>query len=209
MGIQERKDREKLQRRNDIIDSAEQLFFKHGLGNVSMDHIAQEAELSKGTLYLYFKGREDLHYAVVNRGLDLLNEIIQRNHVREASGADNLLQLGRSYIDFSREHPGHFQSMMLFDASSFEKVDKEQSLKILEPGSPLMFLIEIVKTGQEDGSVRNDISPEKLAMILWSHLSSILELITLRGPLLNYLEVDKGSIIDAQFEISLNGVLSK
>ena len=55
MGIAERKEREKLQRRNDIIDAAERLFFQHGFETPTMDDVAREAELSKGTLYLYFK----------------------------------------------------------------------------------------------------------------------------------------------------------
>ncbi|MBL0323310.1 MAG: helix-turn-helix transcriptional regulator [Ignavibacteria bacterium] len=50
MGIRERKEREKEQRRIDILDSARQAFLKHGLEQTSMDRIAQEAELAKGTL---------------------------------------------------------------------------------------------------------------------------------------------------------------
>jgi TetR/AcrR family transcriptional regulator len=50
MGITERKEREKEQRRNAIIDAAEKIFFTKGMDNSTMDDVAEEAELSKGTL---------------------------------------------------------------------------------------------------------------------------------------------------------------
>lgn len=55
MGTTERKKREKERRRNTIIDAAEKVIFSKGLDQSTMTEIAQEAELSKGTLYLYFK----------------------------------------------------------------------------------------------------------------------------------------------------------
>ena len=61
MGITERKEREKLQRREDILNAAERVFFSKGHKNSTMDDVAEEAELSKGTLYLYFKSKEGFY----------------------------------------------------------------------------------------------------------------------------------------------------
>ncbi|MDL1893205.1 helix-turn-helix transcriptional regulator, partial [Sphingobacteriales bacterium CHB3] len=52
MGIIERKEREKEQRREEIVTAAEKIFFEKGLAIATMDEIAEAAELSKGTLYL-------------------------------------------------------------------------------------------------------------------------------------------------------------
>ncbi|MEO8168159.1 MAG: helix-turn-helix domain-containing protein, partial [bacterium] len=60
MGIIERKEREKEHRREDIIAAAQKIFFEKGLPSATMDEIAEAAELSKGTLYLYYKSKEDL-----------------------------------------------------------------------------------------------------------------------------------------------------
>ena len=51
MSLIDRKEREKEQRRNDIINAAEKLFFSKGYDNASMNDIANEVELSKATLY--------------------------------------------------------------------------------------------------------------------------------------------------------------
>ena len=60
MGIHERKEREKERRRQQIMIAAKRVFSIKGFGRATMEDIANEAELSPGTLYLYFKRKDDL-----------------------------------------------------------------------------------------------------------------------------------------------------
>jgi len=209
MGVHERKEREKVQRKNDIIDAAERLFFKYGFDRVSIDQIAEEAELAKGTIYLYFRSREDLHYAIVNRGLNAMAQVITEGYDPRKPGAENLLEMGKSYIRFTRMYPGYNRALMVFDASKFEKVDQKESMKILDPGSPLHHLIEVVAKGQKDGSVRDDILPAVLGILMWANLSSVLEFVTLRRPVMEKLSLREEELINTQFEVALHGILLK
>ena len=79
MGIAERREREKQRRRNDILDAAEHVFFEKGLKSATMDEVAEEAELSKGTLYLYFKSKEDLYLGITERALTVLKQMFQQH----------------------------------------------------------------------------------------------------------------------------------
>ena len=78
MGIAERKEREKEQKQNDIIDAAEKVIFSKGLEAATMDEIAEVAEFSKGTIYIYFKNKEDLYFAIHARGLQLLRKMFEK-----------------------------------------------------------------------------------------------------------------------------------
>jgi AcrR family transcriptional regulator len=60
MGISERREREKSERRKTILNCAKELIVAQGVERVSMDDIARKAELSKATVYLYFSGKEVL-----------------------------------------------------------------------------------------------------------------------------------------------------
>ena len=60
MGAKERRLREKQLRKDHILDTARSLLFKKGINATTMNQIARNAELSVGTLYLYFKNKEDL-----------------------------------------------------------------------------------------------------------------------------------------------------
>src|SRR3990167_9317727 len=61
MGITERKEREKKQRKEQILEAARRLFQERGFLNVTISDIAEAVELSIGSLYLYFKNKEDLY----------------------------------------------------------------------------------------------------------------------------------------------------
>ncbi len=209
MGIVERKQREKERRRNEIIDAAERIFSRKGYEHVTMDDIAAEAELSKGTLYLYFKSREDLHYAIVMRGLEILNRLIRDIYDPQKSGLENILQMGESYIRFFREYPDYFKAIMFFDATKFEKVETESRLKILGDDSPLVFFMEVLRQGQEDGSITTDIPAGQLAIILWAQVSGVFEFIALRGKMLELMGIDNIELIRNQIKVLLYGLGQK
>ena len=73
MGIQERKERERERRRQQIIVAAKRVFSKNGFSRTTMEDIAKEAELSPGTLYLYFKNKEELYASLSLRILQYLS----------------------------------------------------------------------------------------------------------------------------------------
>ena len=69
MGIQERKEREKEKRRQQILAAAKKVFSEKGYSKATMEDIANKAELSPGTLYLYFKNKEELYASLSLRVL--------------------------------------------------------------------------------------------------------------------------------------------
>ena len=119
MGIAERKEREKQQRKNDIIDAAERIFFTRGFAGSTMDEVAEEAELSKGTLYLYFKSRDDLQFAIFMRGSDILMKMMNKELAGDGDGYNNLLALAGSFVRFSREYPDYFNLFIWIISMSF------------------------------------------------------------------------------------------
>lgn len=82
MGIQERKSREKNLRKEQILEAARRLFQERGFLNVTMSDIAEAAELSIGTLYLYFKNKEDIYAGLACLGCQkfdgLLDEALHK-----------------------------------------------------------------------------------------------------------------------------------
>ena len=117
MGIAERKEREKEQRRNNIIDAAESVFFSKGIENATMDEIAEEAELSKGTLYLYFKSKEELLFAIDLRAMQILLTMFKETISRKKSTIENLIEIGRAYVTFSQKYEHYFKTLLHFEGS--------------------------------------------------------------------------------------------
>jgi len=78
-----RREREKLRQRQEILDVALRLFSEKGYHNVSMHEIGTEAEFAIGTLYKFFRNKEDLYQALISQLSDrfhgALMEVIESN----------------------------------------------------------------------------------------------------------------------------------
>lgn len=91
MGIQERKEREKERRRQQIMVAAKRMFSEKGYNRTTMEDIANEAELSPGTLYLYFKNKEELFASLSLRILQYT--IIRLEEVSKDTNTSSLAKL--------------------------------------------------------------------------------------------------------------------
>ena len=76
------------ERKNQILDAAEQVFTKKGLDDARMDDIAEQTGLSKGTLYLYFKSKDELVIAILNRIFGGLFEQVEGRKKEALSATD-------------------------------------------------------------------------------------------------------------------------
>ena len=119
MSIAERKEREKEQRRSDILAAAEKLFFARGYDGVTMDDIAKAVELNKATLYLYFKDKESLYFTVVLRGVRILNAMVREHEGNGDTGSDKLWEIGRAYVTFAKKHPDYNRAYNYFYSGRF------------------------------------------------------------------------------------------
>ncbi len=181
MGIAERKQREKEKRRKAIIEAAEKVFFTKGIDPATMDDVAEEAELSKGTLYLYFKNKDDLLHAIVHRGLEILFQKFQAVAAETMPGIEKLQAIGRAYIGFFQEDRNHFDIIMHKDPSQIEISDIEDNPGIAcckEAGDRIFsLLVQVIRSGVGDGSIRPDLDPLKLSITLWGQLSGVFHLV--------------------------------
>ena len=207
MGIAERKEREKLQRRNDIIDAAEKVLFSRGFESATMDEIAERAELSKGTLYLYFKSKEDLQFAIFMRGFDILMKMMKENLSPDSNGYQRLLELADSFIRFSRENRNYFNLFMYYESNQMGalNIDQKQLQVYLKEDSPLALVTQQVIMGMQDSSLRDDLSAEVFSATLWSQMMGVLIVLNNKADLYEIFNLKADEILQTHLELVSNG----
>ncbi len=207
MGISERRIREKKKREGDIVHAAEKVFFNKGFYEATMDDIAEEAELSKGTLYLYFKSKEDMKYAVFLRAADKLMKMMEKNISEWQKGLDKLIAMGETFIDFSRKYPDYFSIMIYFQSSDIENmnINRKNIEKYILEKSPLVLVHDAVKKGIEDGTLRNDIDALTFSNTLWSQMLGLLITVYQKKEILKIFKIDVDTILSTHFELLING----
>lgn len=210
MGIAERKEREKQQRKEEIIQAAEKVFFSKGFEQSTMEDIAEEAELSKGTLYLYFKSKDDLHMAVAQSAILLLRTFTTRAVEGGGNALEKLRRMGWACIEFSRTHPDQMKSIMTLeevepDSISFTTSDVQD---MIFKQSPVSNVIQVVEQGVREKLIRNDLPVVLIAHTLWMSVLSVIRFVTRKVTLLQMLELKPDRIYESHFELVINGIRS-
>ncbi len=175
MGIQERKEREKERRRQQIIVAAKRVFSEKGFNKATMEDIAKEAELSPGTLYLYFKNKEELYASLSLRILQYLH--IRVSHVINQTELDPLAKLAAleevlfDVYDFDPLiiiNMFHLQSSETLKNLSEELIEEIKNLSRNSIGA----IAKIFKEGIDAG-IFIDRHPVALSDICWSLFSGV------------------------------------
>lgn len=187
MSTKSRREREKEQRRNEILNAAEELFLSKGYDNVHMDEIAKEVELGKATLYLYFENKEALFFSIALRAMKMLTSMAKEEADKEKRGMKKITAYKNAYYAFTKKYPDHSQilnysSSIQFDRKSIENYDitnlkqKKSPSKLLRTEDIYIEIIktrkelldqvyEFIQTGRTDGTIRSDIEPIILAIV--------------------------------------------
>jgi AcrR family transcriptional regulator len=179
MGIHERKEREKEARRDEIINAAERVFIAKGVKVATMDDVAAEAELSKGTLYLYYRSKEDLFVSVASRGTDVL-----RRYFEEAISGDDpsirrIVTLQEAFFRFFREHRDYFRMFYYFESPEFHThVSPEVRDQCLQNDKKLWDLvIGVIRQAIVERMLHAGLNPAEVAIMLWASMMGFMRLI--------------------------------
>ena len=175
MGIQERKEREKERRRQQIIVAAKRVFSEKGFNKATMEDIAKEAELSPGTLYLYFKNKEELYASLSLRILQYLHIRVTHVNKETALSPDQKLSaLMEAMYDVYDFDPLIIINMFHLQSSETLKNLSESLLEEIKQLSKKSIgaIAKIFEEGMATG-IYVDRHPVALADIFWSMFSGV------------------------------------
>lgn len=206
MGVAERREREKRERVNTIILAARDIFFEKGY-RATMDEIAERAELSKGTLYLYFRSKDELYISVILEGFHLLEDRLRRV-LKRAKGAESRVRaVYYAFIDHCLENKAYFRTTQYFlteDARANTSPDLVETIN-RSTGELMQYGVRVIREGVEKGVFRKDIDPGIVALAVWRMATGILDLAVLENDVVGgkrpYQEV-----FDTAIELVLKGI---
>ena len=155
-----------------ILDAAMKLFLDKGFYSVSIRNIADAIEYSPATIYLYFKDKDDILFALHNAGFERLYKRQQKTLTIKDPG-DRLRKQGEVYIRFALEQPEYYNLMFIM-RSPLRKVGKD------EKWNAGRRAYETLKDNVEaaiNAGVLEKADPEIATYALWSLAHGIVSLI--------------------------------
>lgn len=183
MSKQSRKERERRIREEAILDAAESIILENGFDGATMDAIAERAEVGKGTLYLHFKSKNSIYLGICIRGSNLLNELMKDVLLKEQRGIEMVEELGLTYLKFIRSHPIYYSAFNFYENVSGKGSAKPGSLlKQCEDCAKeaMTYITRALQIGMQDGSIKSDVEPKELGIIMWGASKGIVHLAMLK-----------------------------
>jgi len=181
--IAQRRVEEKERRRAEILDAAEALYAKEGWDLVTVDQVARGARLSRALVYVYFKDKEDILFAIGERAMCLLRDRFIAAAAGQKLGMEKIEAIGRAYMSYAFEFPHYFDFCSKFNARSGSPEPGSHDLACRAAGDEAIgVVVQAIECGIADGSVRPTIgAPILLAVTLWSFTHGLAQLAMAKG----------------------------
>ncbi len=184
MGAKERREREREQRKSQILDTARALLLEKGMNATSINQIAKRSELSVGAIYFYFKDKEELFAALQVEGLELLHQAISAAVDRKAPSEKKIRSIALAYLRFSEEHKNYFDIINYFLTSPETIFPPKLKKEIDEHGSASIATLTLaIQEGIDSGKLKA-VDARRQAIILWSAFNGMIQLKKLKNTIL-------------------------
>ncbi len=184
MGVTERRALEKEKRREQILAAAKKILFTTGIADVSVKKIAGAAELGVGTIYFYYKSKEEIFFDLQEEGLKLLYRDIRTICGEKIPADEKIRKTGGAYLDFSIEQKDYFDVLNYFLSSPTEMLTPDMKAHIDFSGRNILSLLRgTVEEGVESGIFR-EVDGYRTALIFWGTLQGLIQFKKFRNTIL-------------------------
>jgi TetR/AcrR family transcriptional regulator len=179
----ERRVEEKERRRAEIVDAAERLYAEKGWDSVTMDQVAKAARLSRALLYVYFRDRDELQFAIGERALEMLRTRFVEAAARHGLGLDQVEAIGRAYMTYARDFPHYFDVCARFQAhATSAHPGSNEGACAVAGDAAIAVVVDAIRVGIADRSIRADIGdPMLYAVTLWAFTHGVIQLAMAKG----------------------------
>jgi len=181
MGVKERREREKSETRDKILDAARELFASEGYEGVSMRKVAEKIEYSPTAIYVHFADKEELFRELCHKDYARLAEVFQSSAI-SSDPLERLKQIGAIYIEFGTRNPNHYKFMFMtpHPQQGLDEVDREMQ------GNPekdaYAFLRWAVQQAIDAGCFREELrDAEMISQTLWASVHGVVALQIAKG----------------------------
>jgi AcrR family transcriptional regulator len=201
MTIATRKQREKEEMRELILHAAKNIFLEKGYAETSIRNIAEKIEYSPGTIYLYFKEKDDIFHALHQEGFrKLIGMMLPLQYVEDPF--ERLKAMGRMYMDFAKQNKDFYDLMFIMQAPM--NMEKDECWE--EGDKALDHLKQVIRDCQATGRFEGR-DVDYLSFIIWSAMHGMCALYC-RERCQAYENVDALTLMDEGYK-NLISMLAK
>lgn len=171
MGITERKEREREEVKDLILNAAREIFLEEGYENTSIRKIATKIEYSPGIIYHHFKDKNDLLLALHDKAFECKMDALFHSVQHIPDPMERLKTTGRSYLIYGIENPQDYELMFILSCTMETLAIKEEFWK--DGAMAIGMLKENIRACIHAGYFRQDIDVDEMSLLMWSQVHGL------------------------------------
>ena len=192
--------------RYNILSAAKKLFTEKGAEHTSMDDIAEAADYSKSTLYVYFRSKDEIYNNIIYENMQLLKTAAE-DAVKSSTGIEEcFFSICSAHVSFHDENPLFFESMM--NGTMNESDDEILFGKMSELNNEISRIItDFLLEGIQKKQVRAGIDTVQTAFALWASVCGLILVSNNKKSYIQYMKTDRKSFLEYGFKTLLNSII--
>jgi AcrR family transcriptional regulator len=181
MGVKERREREKSETRDKILDAARELFVTEGFEGVSMRKVAEKIEYSPTAIYVHFADKQELFRELCHQDYARLAEVFQSSAI-STDPLERLKQIGAIYIEFGTRYPNHYKFMFMTPHPPQEPDEVDREMMGNPERDAYAFLKWAVQQAINAGCFADELTDAALiSQTLWASVHGVISLHIAKG----------------------------
>ncbi len=190
---QQRRAREQEQRKNAILQAAWDLFLEAGISGTSMEDIARRCELARGTLYLYFRSKDEMAFELLLKATEDLLVTLSSALDPAQPAVRQIEKLALTYYRFYIAQPEAFRYMFVIPHDSYAgKVSEDVLERWGATGkAALQVIASLLSQAQAEGDLEVE-DPWSTAITLWAAVTGVISIPSqkVRRPFLGEVDIE-------------------
>lgn len=200
----ERRERSRQETRQAILEAATRMFEHEGYEGFSLRQVAENIGYTPTTIYLYFKDKDDLLFAVCSQGFAEFTQALQTAYATHSDPLERLQALGRAYLEFGLSRPLHYQ--MMFMQRSEWVLKATQTKGDVEGSNAYIIQMNAVIEAMKAGIIRMG-DPIETTNLIWSGIHGIVSLaLSMKGIVPKWEEAEVRRLVEDYLKLIQRGL---
>lgn len=200
MSVADRRYREKLALRQEILSAARELLAQEGYESLSMRKIAEKIEYSPAAIYLHFQDKHQLIYELCEETFSLLDKKLERAQKSITDPVERLKAGARDYVEFGLQHPNHYRVTFMTPHHPGERKKIEESVG----ARTFQILMNTVADAVATGRFR-ETDVAAISQSLWCTVHGVTALLISHRDCFRWVEKDR--LIGLAIDSAIRGLL--
>ena len=191
-------------RKNQIIAAADLVLLDVGIDRFTVDQVIEKAGIAKGTVYNYYKNKDEMLAELGGKAVRLLHETFTEAMDKMTSYVDKIKAICYSHYEYTKKYPAYSDLISYMERPEFD-IHIQSYLKISYDLTD--YVVNIVKQGQEAGEIRKNIDPHILTYISWATNVGVVQFVESKKNMLkNHHEISTEEMVKTFADMITEGI---